>query len=157
LVAVQLQQPAKNDQASLDNLKQQQQQQQAAVAAGQASPPTQQQQDQQKQQEQFLSSPAADPRVPTPKNRQAKNPDVASPGEPSVNDGGTAAVYRVTSTSAPSDDATATLVDTLRNTVLPQATAGQGMTASVGGTTASYIDLADQISTKLPYVIGLVL
>src|SRR5262249_42781773 len=77
LVAVQLQQPAKNDQASLDNLTQQQQQQQAAVAAGQASPPTQQQQDQQKQQEQFLSSPASDPRLQTLKTDMEKTADVA--------------------------------------------------------------------------------
>ena len=46
---------------------------------------------------------------------------------------------------------------TLRDTVIPKATKGQGMTADVGGTTAGYIDLAKQIGDKLPLVIGLVL
>ena len=57
----------------------------------------------------------------------------------------------------PSSDATVTLVDTLRDSVLPAATKGQDMTAYVGGSTASYIDLADQISQRLPQVIALVL
>ena len=157
LVAVRLSQPATNDQASLDKLKQKEQQQQQTVDAGKAAPPTQQQQAQQQQQEQFLATPASDPRLQTLRADMQNTADVASVSQPSVNDAGTAAVYRVTSKSAPSDDATATLVNTLRDTVLPKATAGQGMSASVGGATASYIDLADQISSKLPQVIALVL
>ena len=156
-MAVRLSQPATNDQASLDKLKQKEQQQQQTVDAGKAAPPTQQQQAQQQQQEQFLATPASDPRLQTLRTDMQNTSDVASVSQPSVNDAGTAAVYRVTSESAPSDDATATLVNTLRDTVLPKATAGQGMSASVGGATASYIDLANQISSKLPQVIALVL
>ena len=37
---------------------------------------------------------------------------------------------------------------TLRDTVIPKATKGQGMTADVGGTTAGYIDLAKQITSQ---------
>ena len=62
----------------------------------------------------------------------------------------------VISTSAPSSDRTETLVRTLRDDVLPDATKGQQMTAYVGGQTAAYIDLADQISDKLPQMILIV-
>ena len=111
LVAVRLSQPATNDQASLDKLKQKDQQQQQTVDAGKAAPPTQQQQAQQQQQEQFLATPASDPRLQTLRTDMQNTSDVASVSQPSVNDAGTAAVYRVTSESAPSDDATATLVE----------------------------------------------
>ena len=51
---------------------------------------------------------------------------------------------------APSDLKTEDLVSRLRDTTIPKATKGQGMTAFVGGTTAAYVDLADKISSKLP-------
>ena len=96
LVAVRLSQPATNDQASLDKLKQKDQQQQQTVDAGKAAPPTQQQQAQQQQQEQFLATPASDPRLQTLRTDMQNTSDVASVTQPSVNDAGTAAVYRVT-------------------------------------------------------------
>jgi putative drug exporter of the RND superfamily len=107
-----------------------------------------------------LSKPAtsaSDPRLQSLHDAIAKTTDVGSVSAASVNDAGTAAVYRVISKSAPSSDATVTLVDTLRDSVLPAATKGQDMTAYVGGSTASYIDLADQITQQLPQVIALVL
>jgi RND superfamily putative drug exporter len=103
------------------------------------------------------ASSASDPRLTNLQSAIAKTTDVASASPPSVNDAGTAAVIRVVSKSAPSSDATVTLVDTLRDSVLPDATKGQDMTAYVGGSTASYIDLADQISDRLTRVIALVL
>jgi RND superfamily putative drug exporter len=108
-----------------------------------------------------LSKPAAggasDPRLMTLRQDMATTAGVASASQPLVNSAGTAAVYTVISKYAPSDRRTATLVDTLRNTTLPKATAKQGMAAHVGGSTAGYIDLATQISHKLPLVIGIVL
>ncbi|MGB0890268.1 MAG: MMPL family transporter, partial [Solirubrobacterales bacterium] len=86
-----------------------------------------------------------------------KTADVDSVSEPAVNASGSAAVYSVTPKSSPSDEATTELVNELRNNVLPAATKGQGMTAYVGGSTAGYIDLANQISDRLPEVIALVL
>jgi uncharacterized membrane protein YdfJ with MMPL/SSD domain len=74
-----------------------------------------------------------------------------------VNKIGDAAVYTVTATTAPSSRATEDLVSTLRNDVIPKATKGAQMSTDVGGTTASYIDLASEISSKLPLVIGIVL
>jgi RND superfamily putative drug exporter len=86
-----------------------------------------------------------------------KADDVKSVSQPSVNDSGSAAVFQVISGSAPSDEATADLVADLRETVLPEATKGNDETAYVGGSTAGYIDLAAQISSKLPLVIAVVL
>jgi len=76
---------------------------------------------------------------------------------PLVNKKGTAAVYTVTASTAPSSRATEDLVNKLRSDVLPKATKGKHMEADVGGTTASYIDLAGEITSKLPLVIGIVL
>ena len=75
---------------------------------------------------------------------------------PLINNEGDAA-YTVTATTAPSSRATEDLVNTLRNDVILKATKGELMGADVGGTTASYIDLASEISSKLPLVIGIVL
>ncbi|MGB1582545.1 MAG: MMPL family transporter [Solirubrobacterales bacterium] len=86
-----------------------------------------------------------------------KTADVDSVSEPAVNASGSAAVYSVIPKSSPSDEATTELVNELRNNVLPASTKGQGMTAFVGGSTAGYIDLANQISDRLPEVIALVL
>ncbi len=63
----------------------------------------------------------------------------------------------MTPTTAPSSRATEELVHTLRDDVIPKGTKGKQMSAYVGGTTASYIDLASEISRKLPLVIGIVL
>jgi RND superfamily putative drug exporter len=73
--------------------------------------------------------------------------------EPLVNKKGTAAVYNLIPTTSPSDLDTENLVTLLRDTTIPKATKGQGMSAFVGGTTAAYVDLADKITSKLPLVI----
>ena len=73
--------------------------------------------------------------------------------QPLVNKQGTAAVYTLIATTAPSDLATEDLVSRLRDTTIPKATKGQDMTAFVGGTTAAYVDLAEKITSKLPLVI----
>ena len=157
LIAVDLSKPATNDQKQLDSVKQQQ---------SDASRRRQQQQDQAKnsdqaaqtqQQEQFLESKASDPRLQTLRTDLQKTKGVKSVTQPLVNSDGTAAVYTLIATTAPSSRKTEDLVGTLRDTVIPKATKGQGMTADVGGTTAGYIDLAKQIGDKLPLVIGLVL
>ena len=73
--------------------------------------------------------------------------------QPLVNKKGTAAVYTLIPKTSPSDLDTENLVTRLRDTTIPKATKGQGMTAFVGGTTAAYVDLADKITSKLPLVI----
>ena len=69
---------------------------------------------------------------------------------------GTAAVFSVTPKTSPSAYATQDLVNHLRDKTIPDATQGSGLTAYVGGTTASYIDLATKIGDKLFLVIGIV-
>jgi uncharacterized membrane protein YdfJ with MMPL/SSD domain len=53
----------------------------------------------------------------------------------------------------PADEETADLVNTIRDYVIPQSTQGTGLEVHVGGSTASYVDLASGISSKLGLVI----
>ncbi len=108
------------------------------------------------EQKKFLSSTASDPRLQKLRKDIKKTPDVKAVSEPKVNDDGNAAVLTVISTSEPSGDRTENLVNRLRDDVIPAATKGQDMSADVGGTTASYIDLADRIGDKLPSMILIV-
>jgi RND superfamily putative drug exporter len=184
LISVELTKPATNDQASLDKLEQQQNQQEQQAQQQQEAqveqlveegvpqdeaeqevqadtpPPTAQQQKQEKQaakQEKFLKSPASDPRLQKLRTRIENTPDVDAVSQPKVNGDGRAAVLTVVSDSSPSSDRTEALVRHLRDTVIPEATQGQQMTAYVGGQTAAYIDLADKIGDKLPQMILIVL
>jgi uncharacterized membrane protein YdfJ with MMPL/SSD domain len=107
--------------------------------------------------EKFLESKASDPRLTDLRTDLQKTKGVAKVTLPLVNKNGDAAVYTVTATTAPSSRATEDLVHTFRTDVLPKATEGKHMSADVGGTTASYIDLASEITRNLPLVIGIVL
>jgi RND superfamily putative drug exporter len=82
--------------------------------------------------------------------------DVAGVSEPSLDKAGTVAVFTAISRSAPWADETVTLVEDLRETTIPRALHGTGAVAYVGGQTAGYIDLATQISDKLPLMIAIV-
>jgi uncharacterized membrane protein YdfJ with MMPL/SSD domain len=81
--------------------------------------------------------------------------DVVSP--PQINKSGDAATFTVIATTRPAAPATADLVKTLRTYVIPQATQGTNLEAFVGGQTASYVDLADEISSRLLLVIAVVI
>jgi putative drug exporter of the RND superfamily len=83
-------------------------------------------------------------------------PDVAGVSPPIVDEAGTAAVFTVVSKSAPWADDTVSLVESMRETTIPQALHGTRAAAYVGGQTAGYIDLATQISDKLPLMIAIV-
>ncbi len=172
LIAVKFGTPAKPDQANLDKVNQQQQQldaqKQQITAEGEAAglPPSEadQQADQatasqQKkldQQRQQAEDPASDPRLTTLEKDISKQPDVAAVSPASVDKKGTAAVFTVISKSSPSNDATVNLVNDLRDTVVPKALKGTDLTAYVGGQTAGYIDLANEISNQLPLMILIV-
>jgi putative drug exporter of the RND superfamily len=82
--------------------------------------------------------------------------DVAEVSEPSLDKAGTAAVFTVISKSAPWADETVSLVEDLRDETIPTALKGSSTSSYVGGQTAGYIDLATQISDKLPLMIGIV-
>jgi RND superfamily putative drug exporter len=83
-------------------------------------------------------------------------PDVAAVSEPSLDKAGTAAVFTVISKSEPWADETVDLVEDLRAKTIPEALEGTNVSSYVGGQTAGYIDLASQISDKLPLMIAIV-
>jgi uncharacterized membrane protein YdfJ with MMPL/SSD domain len=76
---------------------------------------------------------------------------------PQINDSGDASIFTVIPTTAPAATETADLVQTFRDYVIPQRTAGMDLHAHVGGSTASYVDLASAISSKLALVIAAVI
>ena len=169
LVSVRLSNPAKPDQKNLNKINQQEQQlkaqqqqiEQAALLQGatqqqaqaEAKQQTQKQSNELSQKKKQADQPATDPRLQSLKTDLQKTKGVDSVSQPLVNKQGTAAVYTLIPTTAPSDLKTEDLVSHLRDTTIPKATKGQGMTAFIGGTTAAYVDLADKISSKLPLVI----
>jgi RND superfamily putative drug exporter len=86
----------------------------------------------------------------------SKASGVASVSPPSVSPDKTAATLSLTPTTGPSSEATSTLVSDLRDSTIPKATKGTPLKAFVGGTTASYVDLATLISDRLLLTIGIV-
>jgi RND superfamily putative drug exporter len=82
--------------------------------------------------------------------------DVEAVSEPSLDKQGTVAVFTVISKSEPWANETVDLVENLRDAVIPEAVKGTSANSYVGGQTAGYIDLASQISDKLPLMIAIV-
>jgi putative drug exporter of the RND superfamily len=99
---------------------------------------------------------ASDPRLGSLANAIAKTPGVQSVAPATVDPTGQAAVFSAVATTSPASRQTEDLVNRLRDDVVPKALAGSGLVADVGGQTAAYIDLAEQISSKLPLMIGVV-
>jgi uncharacterized membrane protein YdfJ with MMPL/SSD domain len=93
-----------------------------------------------------------DPRLVKLQNAliKTKGDELVSP--PSISKKGNDVVYSVIATTAPSSQATVDLVGHLRSTVIPN-NSEQGVDAFVGGSTASNVDLAAEISSRLPLVI----
>jgi len=86
----------------------------------------------------------------------AADPDVAAVTPAQLNDAGDAATLSVIPATSPQDERTSALVNRLRDDVLPRAVAGTGVAVYVGGATATFEDLADKISSRLPVFIALV-
>jgi RND superfamily putative drug exporter len=86
----------------------------------------------------------------------AKTPGVQNVIPAQVSPDGTVAEIGVLPTTAPDSAQTADLVETLRNQVLPAAVGTSGAHAYVGGLTAAFIDIGNQISGRLPYFIAAV-
>jgi RND superfamily putative drug exporter len=74
-----------------------------------------------------------------------------------LNDAGDTAVLTVVPTTSPQDEATEDLVDTLRDTAIPDATSGTGLTVDVGGSVASNLDVTRGVAERLPFFFGGVL
>jgi RND superfamily putative drug exporter len=87
----------------------------------------------------------------------ARQPDAAFVSPPRYSRARTAAVLTVVPRTSPQDSRTSALVRSLRDTVVPRATAGTGVTALIGGPTAASIDTAGLISARLVAVVALVI
>ena len=89
-----------------------------------------------------------------------ETPGVASVVAPAINAAGDTAVITAYPTTSPQSAQTAALVHRLRDSVLPQALAGTGGQAHVGGQTAAYEDIAAILQTRqivfLLVVIGII-
>jgi uncharacterized membrane protein YdfJ with MMPL/SSD domain len=98
-----------------------------------------------------------DPQLVTLQDALGDTQGVKLVSPPRINKPGNAATFTVIATTAPAAPATADLVKTLRAYTIPQATQGADLTAYVGGQTASYVDLASAISSRLALVIAVVI
>ncbi|MCU7820696.1 MMPL family transporter [Kitasatospora sp. DSM 101779] len=106
-----------------------------------------------------LAAPAGgvtDDRVTAVTKALQATPGVAAAGQPQLSADGHSVRWQVTPSTAPSDPATADLVDRLRSGTLPAA-AGPGDTTHVGGTPAAQADLNDRLAHRMPLVVGFVL
>ncbi|RLC59649.1 MAG: MMPL family transporter [Chloroflexi bacterium] len=77
-------------------------------------------------------------------------------GPVTFNDDESAAVVTVIPESAPQDAATVTLIHDLRS-ALQEEYADSGAKPLVGGSTATFIDVGEQLSDRLPYFLGAVI
>jgi RND superfamily putative drug exporter len=92
---------------------------------------------------------ASDPRLQTLEKDVSQTPGVAAVSPIQINKAGTTAYFNAVATTGPAEQATANLVSKLRSSVIPDAETGTNMHAYVGGSTASNVDLASDISSKL--------
>src|SRR3954447_13378649 len=105
---------------------------------------------------QFISPEEAQKVLPTLQKAIGGAADVAAVTEPTLSEDKKVAVFTVISKSEPWADETVSLVENLRDEVVPGALEGTKAQSFVGGQTAGYIDLANQIANKLPLMIFVV-
>ncbi|HEY5814764.1 MAG TPA: MMPL family transporter [Solirubrobacterales bacterium] len=103
-----------------------------------------------------LPDPAAESDVDALAAQLRKEEGVDFVAAPQVNQEGTAALLNVIPTTSPQAEATTELVERLRNTVVPEALAGTGVTAEIGGVTAALEDQSDYIVDRMPLFIAAV-
>jgi putative drug exporter of the RND superfamily len=84
-------------------------------------------------------------------------PGVASVGPAAFNEAHDTAALSVFPTTAPQSEQTYDLVKHLRSAVIPPVAKRGKLIVFVGGATASQVDLAHALSTKLPFFIGAVI
>jgi RND superfamily putative drug exporter len=84
-------------------------------------------------------------------------PDVASVAAARLGAAGDTASIQVYPRSSPQSAQTTSLVTYLRGSVLPPVERATGTTVYVGGSTASQVDFANVLSSKLPLFIGIVI
>lgn len=86
----------------------------------------------------------------------AHTPGVARVTPPQISPDRHAVLATVYPATAPQDQRTTTLVSTLRDTLIPRAEHGSGLIVHVGGQTATAIDFAHILGSKLPLFVAVV-
>jgi RND superfamily putative drug exporter len=81
---------------------------------------------------------------------------IASASPPEAVSGDSLSMIQVVPTAAAQDQATSDLVRTLRSGIVPQAEAGTDLRVYVGGTTATNIDFANALTSKLPLFLAII-
>ena len=104
-----------------------------------------------------LPGPSASNAVQALDTRLRTVPDVASVTPPVLDPASSAAIIIVYPKTPPQGAQTANLVNVLRDSVIPQATKGTGVTAYVGGETAASVDAGTYLAGRLPWVIAVVI
>ena len=100
---------------------------------------------------------ASDPRLQTLEKDVSSTPGVASITPIQIDKPGTTAYFNAIAKTGPAEQATSDLVKQLRSSSIPSAEKGTDMQADVGGSTAGYVDLAAEISSRLPLQIVVVI
>ncbi len=100
---------------------------------------------------------ATDPRLVTLQKNVSSTSGVVAVSPIQLDQAGTTAYFSAVPKDLPSANQTADLVKTLRANAIPKAEQGTNMVAYVGGTTAGFVDLADEIAQKLPLQIAVVI
>jgi RND superfamily putative drug exporter len=85
-----------------------------------------------------------------------RTPGVAAATPPRISRDGAAVIFIAYPATGAQDAATTRLVHRLRDDVLPAATAGTGLRVHVGGPNAGTIDFADDVGSRLPWLIAVV-
>jgi RND superfamily putative drug exporter len=103
-----------------------------------------------------LPTPADAAKFATISRSLASQPGVVSVTPPALNPAKTVAIAQVYPTTSPQAVQTTALLDRLRDSVIPKAEAGTGLTVLIGGTTAIQTDFNRILSAKLGLFIGVV-
>ena len=101
-----------------------------------------------------LPGPDAEREVDSLVGRLRGEEGIAVVTDPRMNEAGTAALLTVIPTTSPQDEATEDLVTRLRTDVVPEALAGSGVTAHIGGVTAALEDQSEYILDRMPLFIS---
>jgi len=84
-------------------------------------------------------------------------PGVETVSAASISEDGEMATISAIPTTAPQDSKTSTLLDSLRDRVIPKATAGTPLKVYVGGNVATLKDTTDKVASRLPLFIFVVI
>ncbi|MBI5948160.1 MAG: MMPL family transporter [Chloroflexi bacterium] len=86
-----------------------------------------------------------------------KTPGIAAVTDPILNQAGDAAILQVYPATSPQDEATTTLVKTIRRSVLPSIPGTGKLELKVGGATAGVVDFSSYTAERMPLFLGAVL